>query len=171
MPLCFSPWDIPVGLTMRCCVLTFALRLHVAILSLVLLLSTSCRTRSNEGAVRDVAAPAADLPNEGQSLFRHLVARAPNGKVPYPFKALLDYVGTYAIETRVAAIPFGRSLQKKAAAPEFLARPRLVAAFAGGNWSTINDFVPVASNVYFGHVPGTSQIEVISWHQWRVGCD
>jgi hypothetical protein len=88
--------------------------------------------------VVDPMSAADDLPARGRSLFDYVVTEdGTSGRtqtVPFPFPALLQRISSRtAREARAAAptavlIPFGRSLQRNSAAPEFFAFPRAVVA-------------------------------------------
>src|SRR5512145_442216 len=89
----------------------------------------------------DPSSPGPDLPPAGRSLFDHLVTELEGDKkayrVPFPLSALIDRIETRLAQrerhggTRAVMIPMGRSLQRAAAAPEYLKYPRIVFAVTG----------------------------------------
>ena len=123
--------------------------------------------------VADPILPGDDLPPRGRSLFDYLVAEQRDGKVvqivPYPFAALLQRVDAQLRPepdrkgTPAVLIPFGRSLQREAAAPEFFTYPRAVVAALGE---------PIGSNaiflkdrLYVGYQEKAGVLEVISYNE------
>lgn len=87
--------------------------------------------------VIDPTNPGEDVPSVGRSLFDHLVIRhqgeSTSYDIPYPFSALLKNIEkTAATRTstphfKIIVIPFGRSLHRYAAKPDFLQFPRILA--------------------------------------------
>src|SRR3546814_9629102 len=85
--------------------------------------------------------PGSDKPPAGRSLFDFVATREHDGErvydIPFPFEALLQRINARAgcgsgnDCLRVVLIPLGRSLQRLAAAPDFFAPPRIVAAVTG----------------------------------------
>ena len=65
---------------------------------------------------------------DGGTLFDHLIALAPEGKVPLPFSALVAYLAQYGKPYGVL-IPLGRSQQRKAGYPNPFADPRRIVGF------------------------------------------
>lgn len=87
--------------------------------------------------VIDPTNPGEDSPPVGRSLFDHLVSRhqgeSKSYDIPYPFSALLRSIEKTAVTRTssprftVLVIPFGRSLHRYAAQPDFLQFPRILA--------------------------------------------
>src|SRR3546814_3738305 len=85
--------------------------------------------------------PGSDKPPAGRSLFDFVATHEQDGErvydIPFPFEALLKRINARAgcdsgnDCLRVVLIPLGRSLQRLAAAPDFFAHPRFVAAVPG----------------------------------------
>ena len=65
---------------------------------------------------------------DGGTLFDHLIALAPEGKVPLPFSELVTYLAQYG-EPHGVLIPLGRSQQRKAGYPNPFADPRRIVGF------------------------------------------
>jgi len=117
-----------------------------------------------------------DLPPAGRSLFdARIAALGGASALPYPFERLLARLDGDArcpdlpdgrCLVRVL-IPVGRSLQRLAAAPDFFAHPRIVAAMAGEPTAlaAADGFAPLQRDrLYLGHVDGSGLIEVISYN-------
>ena len=123
--------------------------------------------------VTDPAAPGDDLPPRGRSLFDFLVMQKRRGNfvpvVPFPFAALLQHVdaqmqqhpGSKAL--KAVLIPFGRSLQKNSAAPDFFAYPRAVVAVDAEPADTSSLYLK--DRLYLGYQEKTSLLEVISYNE------
>lgn len=96
------------------------------------------------------------------TLFDHLIAQAPGGKVPYPFSKLVSFLSQYGEPVGIL-IPLGRSLQRKAGYPEPFKDPRRLVAFdALPNMH--GDFVEfdLHGRLFLGYVKKANAIEVIS---------
>ena len=65
---------------------------------------------------------------DGETLFDHLIALAPEGKVPLPFSESVAYLAQYG-EPHGVLIPLGRSQQRKAGYPNPFADPRRIVGF------------------------------------------
>jgi hypothetical protein len=114
-----------------------------------------------------------DAPPAGRSLFDFVVSRDAGGRrvydVPFPFEALVARLvtraGCSAAEAcvRQVLIPLGRSLQRTAAAPDYFAAPRVVAAIdregSRGAAPLLKD------RVYLGYQERSDIVEVISWNE------
>jgi len=122
-------------------------------------------------------APEADssLPPVGRSLFDFLVTTTEGERkvqrVPFPFAELLRHVGEQleaGKETgiRSVLIPFGRSLQRNAAADEFVKYPRVVAAVVGEP-ATKQDGAGMLlkDRLYFGYHEKAAELEIISYNE------
>jgi mono/diheme cytochrome c family protein len=113
-----------------------------------------------EWAVDPVAAGPSQV-ERGRSVFDELTYDG----VPFPFETLLA-----KIDRRIGCdsqscidavlIPLGRSLQRMAASPDFLASPRVVAAVTGEG----NGPVYARHRLYIGYQPHTALLEVISYN-------
>jgi hypothetical protein len=119
------------------------------------------------------AAPGADAPPAGRSLFDFAVVRDAGGKriydVPFPFEALVARVAERAACAKREAcvkqvlIPLGRSLQRTPAAPDFFQRPRVVAAVDG---EPARAGTPLLKDrLYLGYQESANLVEVISWNE------
>ena len=119
---------------------------------------------------------ASDLPREGRSTFDHLLATQNKDgqaklKVPYPFDKLLDLIRSQTntkskVPLSVLFIPFGRSLQRFAADPEFFKFPRILVTV---NTQTLHTdkTIPLnlRANLYVAYVEPSNMLEVISYNQ------
>ena len=121
----------------------------------------------------DPTYPGEDLPTRGRSLFDFLTVEKRGDKVvqavPFPFAALLQRVDARmrlqpgAAGTAAVLIPLGRSLQRMAAAPEFFAFPRAVAAAVG---EPAGSGAPLLKDrLYLGYQEKASVLEVISYNE------
>ncbi len=83
-----------------------------------------------------------------------------NGSVPYPFSTfaarLETSLGPDALSH--AIIPFGRSLHRYSADPDYLGSPRIVVSVTGNEGSGA-----LQNRLFFGFQPASSEIEVISF--------
>ena len=110
----------------------------------------------------DPADPGAIRPTQGQSVFDQINADG----VPFPFEALVRKIESAAgcqsgkCMTSVL-VPLSRSLQRTAAAPDFFAFPRVVAAMTadGGGHVLAKD------RIYLGYQQRAELIEVISYNE------
>jgi hypothetical protein len=109
--------------------------------------------------VVDPREPGPSLPPVGRSLFDHLLA---GGPVPYPFEALLAAIEGQAGAAGVARvlIPRGRSLQREAAAPDFFAFPRAVAAATADGPET-----KLADRLFVAYHERAAVLEVVSYNE------
>jgi mono/diheme cytochrome c family protein len=116
--------------------------------------------------------PGSDRPPAGRSLFDFVATSERNGAriydIPFPFEALLQRINTRAGCVsgndclRVVLIPLGRSLQRLAAAPDFFAHPRIVAAVTDegdGAAALLKD------RLYIGYQEQSALLEVISYNE------
>lgn len=148
------------------------------------------RAANDEPAPTWAIAPQAagpDLPPAGRSLFDTVVAGARQGKpgydIPFPLPALLrrieERAGCPPAEisdakscVQAVLIPLGRSLQRPAAAPDFFAYPRVVAAVTGEPATRGQDRsttrMParplLKDRIYLGYQERANLIEVISYN-------
>lgn len=113
-----------------------------------------------------------DMPPEGASLFDALFGRQTSmGRVhtvPYPFQKLLvalrDRLPVADEEQEPFAtvlIPLGRSLHRRAAAPEFFRYPRVVVAVD----SQTGERLPTRDRLFLAYQEKAEQIEVISYNE------
>ncbi len=110
----------------------------------------------------DPADPGANRPVQGRSLFDQINADG----VPFPFEALVRKIESAAgcqtgkCMTSVL-VPLSRSLQRTAAAPDFFAFPRVIAAMTadGGGHLLAKD------RIYLGYQERAGLIEVISYNE------
>jgi mono/diheme cytochrome c family protein len=111
-------------------------------------------------------APAEDdLPRLGRSRFDQLIGAGP---VPYPFPRLVSTIDSQMQPDsgglpplKITLIPFGRSLQRDAGAPEFLRYPRVVAAADGVSRPGIP---PLQDRLFLGFHETGAVLEVISYN-------
>ena len=120
-------------------------------------------------------AKSSDLPSKGRSTFDYLLAsQNKDGKgelrVPYPFDKLIELIKSKSnpkskLPVSVLFIPFGRSLQRFAADPNFFKYPRVLV--------TVNDHTPfndqkiplsLRSSLYVAYVEPSNMLEVISYN-------
>ncbi len=117
--------------------------------------------------VVDPTLTGADVPQRGVSLFERLIT-GPDGRqeIPFPFERLLAHIEAAAgcrtdrPCTRGVLIPLGRSLQRVAAAPDFFAHPRVVAAVVDEG-----DGMFLRDRLYLGFQDKAGVIEVISYNE------
>lgn len=110
----------------------------------------------------DPAAPGPDRPVAGVSLFDEVTAEG----VPFPFEALVHRIeralGCMPGRcTSAVLIPFGRSLQRTAAAPDFFRHPRVVLAVTSEGTGPLT----ARDRLYLGYQERTDVIEVISYNE------
>ncbi len=134
-------------------------------------IATSIERGVGEGV--ELAVPGDDLPSVGRSLFDHLTAVNRGGvtshDVPYPFTALLDRIARELDGAQSppgvkrVLIPLGRSLQRSAAAPQYFAFPRVVAAVDGEPAASSRFYLK--DRLYLGYQQKANLIEVISYNE------
>lgn len=142
---------------------------RVVVLFVLLLFSAPVVTREPAATADDV--PRA-LPSAGASLFDRLLG-APTADgltcdVPYPFERLLAVLaerlapvsGGRSSSLGAALIPYGRSLQRQAARPDFFRHPRIVVAVD----RQAETRLPTADRLFIGYQEKAGQIEVISYN-------
>jgi hypothetical protein len=103
------------------------------------------------------AAPAA-----AESVFEALYpAKSGQIQLPTPFSALIGDLKqkTGNAEIGTAFIPLGRSLQRRAAHPDYFASPRIIAAFLSDGDGGID----VRSRLFLGYQPASGSIEIIAF--------
>jgi hypothetical protein len=124
----------------------------------------------------DPATAGPDLPPAGRSLFDFLFTETAGGTktyhLPFPFSALIDRIDAHLSNRefmggiRVAIVPTGRSLQRVAAAPEFVKYPRTVIAVTGEPRTHARDVgMLLKDRLYIGYVQKTATLEVISYNE------
>jgi hypothetical protein len=125
--------------------------------------------------VVDPAVPGANLPPLGRSLFDQIFAVDRDGRasldLPFPFEALLKQLdGQLAADpnsalppTKRVLIPLGRSLQRTAAAPDYFAFPRVVAAVDSESAAISTPYLK--DRLYLGYQEKSSVLEVISYNE------
>ena len=125
--------------------------------------------------VIDPAEPGESLPPAGRSQFDRLFASVRRGKVdydlPFPFAALLARLDAQLSRDRASQlppakrvlIPFGRSLQRIAAAPDYFAFPRVVVA---ADSPPASPAAPLLKDrLYIGYQEKSAVLEVISYNE------
>jgi hypothetical protein len=123
--------------------------------------------------VVDPTHPGDDLPPRGRSLFDFLTTEERGDRnlqsVPFPFASLLRRVEakmrpqSSANTSATVLIPLGRSLQRMAAAPEFMTFPRVVTAAIG---ETADNGAPLLKDrLYLGYQQKANVLEVISYNE------
>jgi hypothetical protein len=109
----------------------------------------------------DPTEPGPDRGATGASSFEQVL----DGEFPFPFEALLRRIeqrlgcAPGACTTGVL-IPFGRSLQRTVAAPDYLASPRIVVAVTGEGSGPAH----AKDRLYLGYQPRGELLEVISYN-------
>ncbi len=153
--------------------------LPAVVLGLACALTTASGSRATERGVPawvvDPTRPGDNLPRHGRSLFDRLFAVSRGGpaeiELPVPFSALLARIEAQlqpAADGSLPAvksvlIPLGRSLQRTAAAPDYFAFPRVVAAVdrppANAAALLLKD------RLYIGYQERSAVLEVISYNE------
>lgn len=145
-------------------------RARVPVLFVLLLFSAP--EVADEPAAMAGDAPGA-LPSAGTSLFDRLLGTPTAGgltyDVPYPFERLLTLLaerlapasGGRSSSLATALIPYGRSLQRQAARPDFFRYPRIVLAVDGQAETRL----PTADRLFIGYQEKAGQIEIISYNE------
>ena len=126
--------------------------------------------------VIDPAVPGDNLPPVGRSLFDQLFAVSQgNGmagiELPFPFAALLARLDAELAQdptsplppAKRVLIPLGRSLQRTAAAPEYFAYPRVVAAVDAQ--PAVKSAHYLKDRLYIGYQEKSAVLEVISYNE------
>ena len=125
--------------------------------------------------VVDPAVPGDNLPPAGRSLFDQLFAVDRIGRasidLPFPFETLLARLdaqlardpGSVLPPAKRVLIPFGRSLQRTAAAPDYFAFPRVVVAVDAQPAS--NSAPYLKDRLYIGYQERSAVLEVISYNE------
>ncbi len=120
--------------------------------------------------------PGPDLPPIGRSKFDQVIASQNKNTekllVPFPFDKLLALIkskidlGDAQFPISFLLFPFGRSLQRFAAEPEFFKYPRVVIAVnAQSVFSDKHLKIDLQSKLYIGYVETTNMLEVISYNE------
>ena len=104
------------------------------------------------------------------STFNQLMNAINGGKIPYPFKDLINSIGDNAIEdSNILMIPKGRSLVKHHSSlrnPRLLVDPLDLPKGVGDSKEELRKKLGIAKgDLYLGYVPGTDKIEVISFNK------
>lgn len=93
------------------------------------------------------------------TLFDQLIAKSPDGNVPYPFSKLLSYLSQYAVPVPIL-IPISRSQQRHDSS---FKDPRRVVGFRAFRISTEQaDELNIHARLFLGYVKKSQQIEVMS---------
>jgi dienelactone hydrolase/mono/diheme cytochrome c family protein len=133
--------------------------------------------RPYAGWLIDPSMPGPDLPPVGASLFDRVFAGdgpgPPRHDLPYPFERLLarlreafadDPDGPPALAATL--IPYGRSLQRHAAAPHYASSPRIVVAATGEPDDGVAGRLPyLRDRLFIGYQPAVQVLEVISYNE------
>lgn len=121
-----------------------------------------------------------DQPPIGRSAFDALVARTSDGAerlvVPFPFTELVKLIEskTQALATvfnfdstgvHKVLIPLGRSLQRRAARPDYFAFPRIVLGVTGAESPSETDFPLLRDRLFIGYQEKAESLEVISYNE------
>lgn len=109
----------------------------------------------------DPTEPGADRGASGHSTLEQVL----DGEFPFPFEALLRRIDQRlgcgpSSCTSAVLIPFGRSLQRTVAAPDFLASPRVVVAVTGEGTGPVQ----AKDRLFLGYQPRGELLEVISYN-------
>jgi hypothetical protein len=106
----------------------------------------------------------ATAPAAAESVFERLYpAKQGQLQLATPFAALLDDLKrkTGNAEIGTAFIPLGRSLQRRAAHPDYFASPRIVAAVLSDGDGRMD----VRSRLFLGYQPASGSIEIIAFDE------
>lgn len=124
--------------------------------------------------VTDPGSPGPDLPPAGRSLFDRLTIADGRQQIPFPFDALVRHLASgldsgqayLGRAVKSVLIPHGRSLQRAAAAPDFFASPRIVAAFDASPIAESADWPGnlLQDRLYIAYMPVADVLEVISYN-------
>ena len=128
--------------------------------------------------VVDPDQPGPNLPPIGRSLFDLLFVKQTEGgpvyDLPFPFTRLLERIeaplrgeGSRQPILKKALIPFGRSLQRHAAAPEYFKYPRMVVAVDTEplTYSDAQPPIMLKDRLFLGYQEKSGVIEIISYNQ------
>ncbi|MEO8324707.1 MAG: hypothetical protein ABI618_02585, partial [Nitrospirota bacterium] len=126
--------------------------------------------------VVDPTNPGEDAPPTGRSLFDLLVSRRDGEHliydVPFPFSALLNTIETTVGSERssslfnVLLVPFGRSLHRHAAQPDFFRFPRVLATVARDTATgTTVPTLYLKNRLFLAYQEKAAIIEVISYNE------
>lgn len=120
------------------------------------------------------SAIAQDLPPVGRSVFDYVLATSDESKsklvVPYPFENLIKLVKEQTkskdpLPVSVLFIPFGRSLQRFAAEPNFFKFPRvLIAPVSQPEYSETRIEMDLRDNLYIAYAEPSNMLEIISYN-------
>ncbi len=121
--------------------------------------------------IEHASIPGPDVPNAGLSRFDQLFLVANDRyQIPYPFSRLIEYLESRIDNAgqkgvRLVFIPFGRSLQRNAPAPDFFRFPRAVIALEGEPITQGNTAGEVLEyRLFIAHQPKTNTLEIISYN-------
>lgn len=111
------------------------------------------------------ACPATDLPEQGSSRFDVLIG---SGPIPFPFARLRKKIEAQLESQaglpplKITLIPFSRSLQRDASAPDFFRFPRVVLAIDGESRAGI---APLKDRLFIGYNEKAAVLEIISYNE------
>ena len=115
--------------------------------------------------------PGADTAERGLSRFDQLFLQ-PDGsyRIPYPISRLVEHLaglvdnGAHSGVRRVL-VPIGRSLQRRAAAPDYFRLPREIISLEGEPVTAAGEAGRVLeSRLFIAHQPKTHSLEIISYN-------
>ena len=128
--------------------------------------------------VVDPDQPGPNLPPTGRSLFDLLFVKqtgdGPVYDLPFPFTRLLERIeaplrgeGSRQPILKKALIPFGRSLQRHTAAPEYFKYPRMVVAVDTEplTYSDAQPPIMLKDRLFLGYQEKSGVIEIISYNE------
>ena len=95
---------------------------------------------------------------QSATLFDQLIAKSPEGKVPYPFSKLLAYLSQYAVPVSIL-IPLNRSQQRHDASFQ---DPRRIVGFRAFRINTNTDGIDIHARLFLGYTEKSKQIEIMS---------
>ncbi|MDH3503939.1 MAG: hypothetical protein OEM58_05345 [Nitrospirota bacterium] len=174
----FSSWKAHAGVFLIACVLILELLPIFGV-------SEDKRVWANAHASEDFSRPTwvvdptnpgEDTPPVGRSLFDLLVSRQDGEHliydVPFPFSALLKKIETTVGSERssslftVLLVPFGRSLQRHAAQPDFFRFPRVLATVATeAETDTTFPSLYLKDRLFLAYQEKAAIVEVISYNE------
>ena len=127
----------------------------VFLLCIFVMIASGCKKIPTTAAVKS--------DKQKTTLFDRLIAKAPGGKIPYPFPKLISYLSQYGSPVSIL-IPVSRSAQGEHAS---FADPRRLVGFHKRSEDMPQDMLSlnatsIHARLFLGYVEGTKQIEVMS---------
>ncbi len=119
----------------------------------------------NTQAKAPAADVASDIPARGRSRFDYLIA---DKQIAFPFSRLRAQIAAQLLPQpglpplKITLIPFSRSLQRDASAPDFFHFPRVVLAVDGDARAGV---APLKDKLFIGYNEKAAVLEVISYNE------